>query len=183
MRTGEKGITMVEIIIATALFFVVIPLIWNNINSSIEDSANINNKMLVQTSVNALMNNIQKNVQEASMPITDSPENIECEADSIAEDGEGSGGSIKLLKPGGVVVTYTFDDEAETVKFTMKDKDDNLLDAGGYEHISKFSVEYKHSETEPGVHKVNGLSVTVVGRIDKKSNYTMTNEYYTRNTI
>jgi len=179
MRIDEKGITMVEIIIAVSLFFVIMPIIWSNINSSIEDSANINNKILVQTSINALMNNIQKNVQEASMPITDLVRNIDCEADSVAEDGEGEDGSVRLLKPGGVVVTYTFDSETETVKFVMTDRHGDTIDAGGYEYVSKFAVDYKESEEN----EVNGLSVTVVGKIDSKSSYTMTNEYYTRNTI
>ncbi|MBP3285235.1 MAG: hypothetical protein J6M02_07040 [Clostridia bacterium] len=180
MRSDEKGITMVELIIVMAMFFVVLPLIWNYINGAIEDSANVSNKMVVQTTVNQLMNNMQQNVQEASMPVTYSSADLE------GKENE-SGGSIEIRKPGGITATYTYDPDTATVKYEMEDAEDNLLDSAEYGNIAEFIVKRMSSnvDSESGedLMKVNGLKITITGRIDKKSNYSLSNEYYTRNTI
>ena len=178
MRFGEKGVTLVELIVVVSLFFVVLPLIWYYINSSIEDSANINNKIVVQTSVNQLMNNMQKHIQEASLPITTSGEDIDGEAAKIAEDGVGSGGSITLNKPNDITVTYKYDPDTASVTYTMRDED-GVVDTAEFNYIVKFVVKRMENEQ----HKIGGLYITAVGRIDDKSNYTLTNEYYTRNTM
>jgi len=185
MRSNEKGITMVEVILVMALLFVILPILWDYMNSALVDSANINNKVVVQTSVNQLMNNMQRHVQEASMPITYSATDLHGEAASVAEDKIGSDGSIILRKPGNVFVTYSYDKERAVVTYVKED--DENPDQAEYSNIVKFDVVRLGSDmiSESGetVKKVNGLRITITGRIDEKSNYTLTNEYYTRNTI
>jgi len=182
MRSDERGITLIELILAVTILFSIITLSWSFVNSSVEDSADINNKIIVQTSVNQLMNNIQKNVHEASLPITDEDEDVEFIAESLAGEGEGKGGSITLNKPKGIRVTYTYKEDKEVVEYEMLDFDGEVIDSAEYGNISNFSVEYKPFPREEN-NPVNGLQVTVVGRIDSKSNYSVTNVYYTRNTI
>ena len=114
MRSNERGITIVELIIATGLFFGVITLVWSFMDGALTDSANINNQMVVQTSVNQLMNNIQKHVQEASMPISDVPGDISCISEKLAGTGAGVEGEIMLKKPGGVSVTYSYKKQGNT---------------------------------------------------------------------
>jgi len=179
MRSDEKGFTMVEVIVAVALFAIVMPLIWNYLNGAFVDSANINNKVAVQTTVNSLMNNIQKHVQEASNPITDTPSDVSCKADTKGESGVG--GSIKILKPGNIIVTYTYNNEAAAVEYNMS-RSGEQIDSGKFDNISEFVVEFKTVNVE-GEEIPKGIKVTVVGKIDDKSKYSLTNEYYTRNTI
>ena len=167
-RSAENGITLVELIIAVGLFFVIIPLIWNYINGAVEDSSDINNKIIVQTSVNQLMNSLQKNVQEATLPITtDDANNI-----------EHGNGTLVLRKPGNVVVTYSFDEENAVVSYKMVN-DDGEIDSTEYRNIVGFTVEFQENDKMIK----NGIKVSVVGGIDSKSNYSLTNEYYTRNTF
>ena len=81
---SNKGVTLVELIIAMALIFIVLPFAWNYINSSIQDNATINNKVAVQSSVNSLMNQLQKDVQEARYPINPNSEDyIDVKADGF----------------------------------------------------------------------------------------------------
>lgn len=181
MRSNEKGITMVEVIVVMALLFVILPILWDYMNSSLVDSANINNKIVVQTSVNQLMNNMQQHVQEASMPITYTSSDLHGNAETEVD------GSIVIRKPGGISVTYSYDSERAVVTYVKEDDEGEILDRAEFSNIVKFDVVRKWTEviSDGGIEtpKINGLSITITGRIDEKSNYTLTNEYYTRNTI
>lgn len=189
MRSGEKGVTMVELIVVVALIFVILPIIWDYINGSILDSANINNKVAVQTTVNKLMNNIEQQVQEASNPVTETVTALHGVAKSVDDDASGAGGSITIKKPNGVLVSYTYDPEREVVTYnkSVKDGSGETADSAEFDYIVKFDVvplgSNVTSDSGDVIMKVNGLKVTIVGRIDNKSNYTLTNEYFTRNTI
>lgn len=189
MRSGEKGVTLVELIVVVALIFVILPILWDYINSAILDSANVNNKVMVQTTVNKLMNNIEQQVQEASNPLTETTTALHGVAESVDEAGDGVGGSITIKKPNDVSVTYTYDPEREVVTYNknVKEGSSEVADSAEFDYIVKFDVvplgSNVTSESGEVIMRVNGLKITIVGRIDSKSNYTLTNEYFTRNTI
>lgn len=186
MRSSEKGVTLVELIVAVSLVSVILFLIWNYVNGAFLDSVDVGNKMIVEASVNQLMNNIQKHVQEASLPITTDSTDFVGESALIAENKIGVPGTLLIRKPGGIIVTYEFNNSEGIVRYEMK-KGEEIIDSGKYEHISKFGVEFRPAkgadEEENKKIVTNGVKVNVVGRIDSKSNYSLTNEYYTRNTL
>jgi len=182
MRSRERGITLVEIIIVVALMFVVLPFAWDYINGAVQDQANVTNKNIVQTSVTQLMNNMQQQVQEASFPIMEKEDVGGLRGSAKTEESEGAGGSITLNKPDGVTAKYTYDEETATVSYELKDKV-QLIDSAEYGNISEFTVIPVLTEKDDGTKPINGLNITIVGRIDDKSSYSLTNEYYTRNTI
>lgn len=188
---GNRGVTLVELIVVVALMFIVLPFAWDYINSSIEDSANINNKVAVQSSVNTLMNQLQKDIQEARYPINP---NVE---DYIDAETEG----FLICKPnaydesGKIIyqnVLYKFDEENRSVeiingvKLTPPESgeteygiDDTDATMGRYDYIKTFSLEKVYNSNKVN----NGVKVEIRGEIDQKSGYSLSNVYYTRNTI
>ena len=188
---SNKGVTLVELIIAMALIFIVLPFAWNYINSSIQDNATINNKVAVQSSVNSLMNQLQKDIQEARYPINP---NLEDYID-VKDDG------FLICKPnaydeeGNTVyqsVIYKFDEENRKVTIvngirlvppamgkTEYGIDDSNANYNEFNFIKKFILEKEINSS--GVN--NGVKVEIRGEIDNKSGYSLNNVYYTRNTI
>ena len=173
MRSGEKGVTLVELIIALGLVSIVFYFIWNFMIGAIKDSGDLGNKMAVQDTVNQLMNNLQRDVQEASLPISSS-DDLEGIAKIIAPDGDDEKKSIILKKPENVTVTYEYDPVNAVVTYTKED-DGEEVDTRQYENITEFIINFSD--------KKNGLKATVSGRIDETSNHSLTNEFFTRNTM
>ena len=188
---SNKGVTLVELIIAMALIFIVLPFAWSYINSSIQDNATINNKVAVQSSVNSLMNQLQKDVQEARYPINPNSEDyIDVKADGFL-----------ICKPnvydeeGNTVyqsVIYKFDEENRKVTIMNGIKlvppgigeteygiDDSNATYNEFNFIKTFILEKEINSS--GVN--NGVKVEIRGEIDNKSGYSLNNVYYTRNTI
>lgn len=188
---GNRGVTLVELIIVVALMFIVLPFAWNYINSSIEDSANINNKVAVQSSVNALMSQLQKDIQEARYPINPNKEDyIDVEDDGFLickpRTSDESGNIVEQS------VLYKFDEENRIVEVingvklitpgsgeTEYEIDISDATTGRYDYIKEFTLE--KVENSDGVN--NGVKVEIRGEIDQKSGYSLSNVYYTRNTI
>ncbi len=188
---SNKGVTLVELIIAMALIFIVLPFAWNYINSSIQDNAVINNKVAVQSSVNSLMNQLQKDVQEARCPINPNSEDY---AD-VKTDG------FLICKPnaydeeGNIIyqsVIYKFDEENRKVTIVNGIKlnspeigeaeygiDDSNATYNEFDFIKTFILEKEINSS--GVN--NGIKIDIRGEIDSKSGYSLNNVYYTRNTI
>lgn len=178
---NNKGVTLVELIVVMALIFLVLPFAWDYINSSVQDNVTLNNKMAVQGSVNALMTQLQRDIQEARYPINpllDSSDN------SVYRDVNKEG--FLICKPGDTSVIYTFDEDEKKVyvknnlklnrnDFILDSIDDTDAETLEYQYIDTFSLTLK----EDG----NGVEVYIRGKIDEKSGYTLTNTYYTRNTI
>ena len=188
---SNKGVTLVELIIAMALIFIVLPFAWSYINSSIQDNATINNKVAVQSSVNSLMNQLQKDVQEARYPINPNSEDyIDVKADGFL-----------IRKPnvydeeGNTVyqsVIYKFDEENRKVTIMNGIKlvppgigeteygiDDSNATYNEFNFIKTFILEKEINSS--GVN--NGIKIDIRGEIDSKSGYSLNNVYYTRNTI
>lgn len=188
---GNRGFTLVELIVVVALMFIILPFAWNYINSSIEDSANINNKVAVQSSVNALMSQLQKDIQEARYPINPNKEDyIDVEDDGFLickpRTSDESGNIVEQS------VLYKFDEENRIVEVingakliipgsgeTEYEIDISDATTGRYDYIKEFSLE--KVENSDGVN--NGVKVEIRGEIDQKSGYSLSNVYYTRNTI
>lgn len=192
---GNRGVTLVELIIVVALMFIVLPFAWNYINSSIEDSANINNKVAVQSSVNALMSQLQKDIQEARYPINP----------NTGEYTKVEGKGFLICKPrtfdesGNVVeqnVLYKFDEENRIVEVINgvqlitpgsgeTDYEIDISDAttGRYDYIKTFKLEKVYNSDDVNNRVNNGVKVEIRGEIDQKSGYSLSNVYYTRNTI
>ena len=195
---NNKGVTLVELIIAMALIFLVLPFAWDYINSSLLDSATINNKNMVQSSVNALMTQIQRDIQEARCPINPNSETYV----DVKNDGflickpmvDGSYQSvlyefneaekkvvvkmgIELVPPGIDETEYGIREENITVTEYVYIKNFNLTQV--------FDIDVDDEVYDDAkVNKVNnGVKVEIRGEIDEKSGYTLTNTYYTRNTI
>lgn len=171
------------------------PFAWDYMNSSIEDTATINNKVAVQTSVNALMTQLQRDIQEARCPINPNSENY------IGIDDDGNFGLDKdgflICKPNGTgdnlyqSVLYEFDKENKKVIVTSglriyqpagigtdeydKAEDGPNVTKGEYNFIKEITLKRND--------KKDGIEVYIRGEIDSKSGYTLTNTYYTRNTI
>lgn len=187
----NKGVTLVELIIAMALIFIVLPFAWNYINSSIQDNATINNKVAVQTSVNSLMNQMQKDVQEARYPINPNTEDyIDAESDGFlickpnAYDDEGNTVYQSVL--------YKFDEENSRVTVVSGIKlvppgigeteygiDDSNASYNRFDFIKSFDLERQINSN--GIN--NGVKIEIRGEIDSKSGYSLNNVYYTRNTL
>lgn len=183
---NNDGITMVELIIVMGLLAIILPFGWNYVNSGIEDNVTLNNKMMVQNSVNALMNQLQRDIQEARYPINP---NV-TEYIDVTNDG------FLICKPNGTddtgnivyqSVLYKFDDDENKVivEFGLKldspgpgETDYDIIDdnatKGEYNYIEEFSLTKIDN---------NGIKVYIRGQIDDKSGYTLTNTYYTRNTL
>lgn len=180
---NNKGITMIEVIVVIALLFIILPFSWDYINSSLEDNSTLNNKMMVQNSVNSLMNQLQRDIQEARCPINPNVTNYI----DVKEDG------FLICKPNGLDegnhivyqnVLYKFNESENKVvaEFGLEldgyRPDYGIIRAGStigeYNYIKDISLDRVGD---------NGIKVYIRGEIDEKSGYTMTNTYYTRNTI
>jgi type II secretory pathway pseudopilin PulG len=187
----NRGITLIEIIVALALMMLIIPIAWNFMNSSVKDTATINNKVAVQSSVNALMTQLQRDIQEARCPINSNNENY-VGIDENGKIGIKEEGFI-IRKPGAdenpQSVSYEFDAENKKVvvtsglrlkvptfgstEFVIDEENSNKVIAE-YDFIKEFTLKRVGD---------NGVEVYIRGEIDSKSGYTLTNTYYTRNTI
>lgn len=188
---GNRGVTLVELIVVVALMFIVLPFAWNYINSSIEDSANINNKVAVQSSVNTLMNQLQKDIQEARYPINPNVEDyidvktdgfLICKPNAYDESGE-------IIYQN---VLYKFDEENRRVEIingvklippesgeTEYEIDISDATTGIYDYIKTFNLEKVNNSNNVN----NGVKIEIRGEIDQKSGYSLSNVYYTRNTL
>lgn len=172
----NKGVTLIEVIVVVVLIFLVIPLFWNYINSSVEDNATINNKIAVQSTVNALMNRLQQDIQEARCPIN--PNTTEDEYMDIEDDG------FLICKPENASVLYKLNKDTGVVTVYY---DLSLL--GKIENGKVKNLELGNSETYNDINSITltkigekGLKVNIRGEIDSKSGYSLENTYYTRNT-
>ncbi len=187
----NRGFTLVELIVVVALMFIILPFAWNYINSSIEDSANINNKMVVQSSVNSLMSQLQKDIQEARYPINPNTSKYT----KVEENG------FLICKPrtfdesGNFIdqnVLYKFDEENRIVEVmngvqlitpgsgeTDYEISTDNATTGRYEYIKAFKLEKVYNSDKVN----NGVKIEIRGEIDQKSGYSLSNVYYTRNTI
>lgn len=178
---NNKGITLVELVVVIGLIFLVLPFAWDYMISSVEDSATITNKVAVQNSVQALMNQLQKDIQEGRYPINPTDKYDEIDSEN----------GFLICKPGDTSVIYKFDLTKKQV--TLKDnlrleREDLTIKAvnetpetnvGVYDYIKEITLE-KVSDSD-GVN--NGIKVYIRGEADEKSGFTLTNTYYTRNTI
>jgi len=190
---NNKGVTLVEIIIATALIFIVLPIIWNYIISSVEDTATLNDKMAVQGSVNALMTQLQRDIQEARCPINPNTSKyikihegsfkfLICKPNSNTNnDGKPQNVVYEWNKDKKIVTLYqgvtlippkTGSNTSET-EYDV-DLDEEGIDIATYDYIS--DIELKKVGN-------NGIDVYIRGEISEKAGYTLNNTYYTRNTV
>lgn len=177
----NKGVTLIELIIVIGLIALIIPLYWYYINSSVEDDAVINDKILVQSSVNALMNQLQRDIQEARNPINPSSDYT-----TVKDDG------FLIRKPESIEgkfqsVLYKFDEDNNKVIVTYNLKltiTGNNVEINDVESPDKYTSEYNFIEdfslTKEGT---DGVKVMIDGKISNKSHYNLSNTYYTRNTI
>lgn len=186
----NRGVTLVELIIVVAVMFIILPFAWNYINSSIEDSANINNKVAVQSSVNTLISQLQKDIQEARYPINPNGEDyIDVKNDGflICKPNAYDSGEIIYQN-----VLYKFDEENRRVDVingvklippgsgeTEYEIDISDATTGRYDYIKTFNLEKVYNSDNVN----NGIKVEIRGEIDQKSGYSLSNVYYTRNTI
>lgn len=158
----NKGFTLVELIVVAACLGLVTMFFWSILNSTSEDSYNINDKIAVQTNVTALMNVIQQDIQESK----------------IIQLSENKKGILEADYTNNVYnfsnVTYTFDKSNRVVTRSKGDE------VGKYNDISDFVMEAIEGEKY-------GAKVEIVGgkkAVDEfdKSRYTLSTTYYTRNT-
>lgn len=191
---NNKGITLIELIVALALMMLVLPFAWDYMNSGIQDSATINNKVAVQTSVNALMTQLQRDIQEARCPINPNSESY------IGIDDDGNFGldtdGFLICKPNGTgenlyqSTLYEFDEENKKVIVTSGLK---IYQINGF-GSNEYGIDYSNSNVTTGDYNFikditlkrigdNGIDIYIRGELDSKSGYTLTNTYYTRNTI
>lgn len=182
---NNKGVTLIELIVVVALILVAIPIYWYYINMSVKDNATLNDKVAVQTSVNTLMNQLQRDIQEARNPINPNTNNYT----DIGDDGflickpEASDGKYQS-------VLYKFNDTTHTVTGTYNLKlsievgeDIDILDNTNDSpdmYVSEYNYINDISLTKDGE---TGIKVMIDGEIKDKSHYKLSNTYYTRNTI
>lgn len=196
----NKGITLIEIIVALTLMMIVLPFAWDYINGSIKDTATINNKVAVQNSVNALMTQLQRDIQEARCPINPNEKIYVGNKDLDGEFGFYTGGKfgigeygVLICKPDGEgndygSVLYEFDEVNKKVTVSSGLKIGRTGGSGDYDKLENgentivgdYNFIKEITLTRVGE---NGVKVYIRGGIDSKSGYTLTNTYYTRNTI
>lgn len=182
----NKGITLVELIVVLALILIVIPFAWDYMNSSLEDSATINNKVAVQSSVNALMTQLQRDIQEASRPINSNDEDY-IGSKELGADNEGR---LETGTEGFLIRKPDRDGKKQSVLYEFYEDGKKVVVTSGLDFedptdTSESTVAEYNFIKDIKLKKVgeNGVDVYIRGELDSKSGYTLTNVYYTRNTI
>lgn len=184
---NNKGITLIELIVVLALIFLVLPFAWDYINSSLVESTTINNKNMVQSSVNALMTHVQRDIQEARCPINPNSDTY-----------------VDVKTDGFLICKPKIEGTSQNVLYEFNEAEKKVVVKTGVEVRSpdpRFGeTEYKVEEDDVTVTEYvyikdfkltkvmdidvnNGVEVYIRGEIDEKSGYTLTNTYYTRNTM
>lgn len=158
----NKGFTLVELIIVMACLGVVLIFFWTMLSSSSEDTNSLTEKVEVQTSVTALMNIIQQDVQGAKIY-------------NISES------EVGIINVGSDVysfsdVNYTFDSQKNTV--TREDSDGSST----YDSIVSFSMRKVAGGAKYGVDVEITGGKKPLTQTDK-SRYSLESTFYARNTI
>ena len=160
----NKGFSLVELIIVMACLGFVILFFWNVLNSTSEDSYTIGHKIEVQNSVTSLMNQIEKDVQEAKIF-------------SISADAKG------IIVADNFNHFYKFADTSD-IEYEFDDENFFVTRTHGEEstvfnNITEFSMF-------PIENEKYGVEVKIVGNKEgktyEKTRYSLSSTFYTRNT-
>lgn len=167
----NRGITLVEVIIALGILGTITVFFWTILNSSSRDSYTITDKMYVQNSVAKLMNTIEQDIKEAN--IYDFPDN---ERGIITNSADNKIYVFSNDIDDTNAIRYTFDSEKYTVE---REKAGSSVT---YDSIISFSMEQIMGEKY-------GAKVDIIGGKDAegegldKTRYSLSSTYYTRNTL
>lgn len=159
----NRGFTLVELVVVMAYLGVVTVFFWTILSSASKDSYTLNEKMEVQTSVTALMNIIEQDIQEAkiyNLSVT--------ERGIIIVDNEN--GVYELYD-----IVYSFDKDKRTVTRTQGGT------SGTYSDIVSFSMTPVSGEKYGVEVSITGGKKADGGTLDK-SRYSLNSTYYSRNT-
>lgn len=185
---NNKGLTLIELVVVMALLFIILPFGWDYLNSGLKDSATVNNKIMVQNSVNALMNQVQRDIQEARCPINPNTTKyvnvigdgfLICKPTTMDDEGHDVYQSV-LYKFEGNKVTAEFGKKLQFPNPTNGETEHTIVpgitgNVGVYDFIEEFRLDLTADR--------KGIEVYIKGKIDDKSSYVLTNTYYTRNTV
>jgi prepilin-type N-terminal cleavage/methylation domain-containing protein len=72
LKKNNKGITLIEVIVVLGVIGLMAPIIMNYVIEAFKNNATLTEKVRIQTTVSALMNNLERNIKEADIPITQS---------------------------------------------------------------------------------------------------------------
>lgn len=165
MDKRNKGLTLAELILALGLFVLVSGIVGKYIVDTFRDNATIANKVMLQTTVSALMNDLERNIVEADIPVLTETSDNEVSAE-LAK-------TIEIRKPGGAISRFSFEPDEKVVTYNEIDNEDNIVSTVTFANIVKFYAEKVGN---------NGLIVEVRAEATRAS-YELKNTYYTRNTI
>lgn len=175
MLKRNKGFTIVEVIMVISCLSLVTLFFWSILSSSSEDSYTLTEKVEVQTNVTALMNQIEKDVQEAEIY------SVSASSAGIMEEVDATTFKFKNIE-------YSFDKENRVVTRTeeLEDGSEMLI----YGDITELDMENVTGNKYGVKVEIVGAKVIIENpdepanyEVVDKTKYSLNSTYYTRNTL